>query len=106
MTPTPPSHSSFQDGLRFSGRRRPRPSNPYDTSHRTPPNANPQTPATVTPLPDREVEIEELSDDDEDAEDEDDIEDIDVEEEGIEGEENDVDADEEEGGIEEGSLRI
>ena len=102
MTPTPPSHSGFQDGLRFAGRRRPRPANPYDTSHHTPSNPHPQIP--ITPLPDLGVEIEELSDDDEDVEDEDDVEDIDIEEEGIEGEENDVDADEEEGGIEEGAF--
>lgn len=101
MTPTPPSHSSFQDGLRFAGRRRLRPANPYDTHH-TPPNPHPHSP--VTPLPDRGIEVEELSDDDEDAEDEDDVDDIDGEDEGIEGEENDVDADEEEGGIEEGAL--
>jgi hypothetical protein len=99
MTPTPPSHPSFHDGLRYAGRRRPPNRNPYDTSHHTPPN--PQTP--VTPLPDNGVEIEELSNDD--AEDEDDVEDIDVEEE-IEGEENDVDADEEEGGVEEGAPLI
>lgn len=99
MTPTPPSHSTFHDGLGYAGRRRPR--NPYDPSHHTPPNLHTQTP--VTPLPDNGVEIEELSDDD--GEGEEDVEDIDVEDE-IEGEENDVDADEEEGGIEEGALRF
>ena len=72
---------------------------PYDTARQTPPN--PQTP--ITPLPDTGVEIEELSGDD--GEGEDDVEDIDVED-ALEGEDDDVDADEEEGGIEEGALPI
>jgi hypothetical protein len=108
MTPTPPAHSTFQDGssFRYAGRRRPVHRNPYDTSHHTPPN--PQT--SITPLPDNGVELETLSDVDVDVdvEDEDEGEEI-VDEEEIEGEENDVDADEEdeeEGGIEEGALRF
>ena len=106
MTPTPPFHSSFQDGAHLAGRRRSRTANPYDPSHQTPPNPHLQTP--VTPLLDYGVEIEELNNNDEDAEEDDenqeDQEDIDVEE-AMEGEENDVDADEDEGAIEEGTSR-
>ena len=105
-TPPPPPHPTFQDGssTRYAGRRRPPNRNSYHQSHHTPPN--PQTPLPITPLPDNNVELEELSENDVDGEDEGDGEELDSDED-IDGEENDVDADEEdEGGIEEGALRF
>ena len=107
MTPTPPPNPIFQGGssFRYAGGRRPINRNPYDTSHQTPPN--PQTPITITPLPDNGVELEELGGEDVGDEDEDEgEEDVNGNEE-IEGEENDMDADEEEeGGIDEGALQL
>jgi len=99
MTPTPPSHSTFQN-FRFRRARRIRNTNPYDASH----NATPTAQTPVTPLVDEgagEVE-EELDDEDVELEDE---------EEGADGEDIDRDVDEEgndeeEGGIEEVPMDI
>jgi hypothetical protein len=100
MTPTPPSHSSFQSHFRF---RRSRNANQYDASHNLTPTAAPP----VAPLVDDRfnedgdlVEDNDVDDDEEDAEDGDDS---NLEQEGNDGEEEE-DEDEEEGGIEEGLL--
>jgi hypothetical protein len=102
MTPTPPSHSSFQSHFRF---RRSRNANQYDASHNLAPTAAPP----IAPLVDDRfnedgdlVEDNDVDDDEEGAEDGDDS---NLEQEGNDGEEEeDEDEDEEEGGIEEGLL--
>jgi len=105
MTPTPPSHSSFQSHFRF---RRSRNANQYDASHNLTPTAAPP----VAPLVDDRfnedgdlVADNDVDDEEEGAEDGDDS---NLEQEGNDGEEEEEeeeeDEDEEEGGIEEGLL--
>lgn len=95
MTPTPASHSTFQN---FRFRRRP---NTIPFQREATPVASAATP--VTPLVDQDDDQEMESHENEDGEDgEEEDEDSDIEEEGAEG--DDVEEEEEEGGIEEGSC--